>query len=148
QLQLLDTLEIVPRPRRLLRAATANGDSVRTLLFSCQDAATAPPFNQALSGTAAQNAGVSGTIGNYTTLSTLLLGDSATKDSVAVRRYLVRYEILSPTGIKQVQLERGTRPAIGIIDNAADSPIRYDTTSTSGLAEPRLRVYAPGLNRT
>ena len=149
QLQLLDTIEIVPRPTRLLRAATANGDSARTLAFSCGDAAIAPIFNQALdTGSVRQNGLATGAVaGNATPLSTLLLGDSATHDSVAVRSYLVRYEILSPTGIKSVPLERGARPAIGIVDGSTDTPLRYDTTNTSGLAEPRLRIYSPGLAR-
>jgi hypothetical protein len=147
RLQLLDTLEIVPRPKRLLRAAT-NGDSARTLGFSCQEAATAPLSNVTPDTATARRIGLTaGAVGTVTTLSTLLVGDSATRDSVPVRSYLVRYDILSPTTIPTVQLERGTRPAIGIIDGAADNVLRYDTTNTGGAAEPRLRLYPPGLTR-
>ena len=35
----------------------------------------------------------------------------------------------------------------GIIDGSADNPIRFDTTTTGGLAEPRLRLYPAGLTR-
>ena len=147
RLQLLDTLEIVPRPKRLLRAAT-NGDSARTLVFDCRDAAGVAPFSTALDTATARRIGVSGgSIGNVTTLSTLLVGDSATRDSVPVRSYLVRYELLTPTTVPTVQLERGTRPAIGIIDGGADNAIRFDTTNSGGAAEPRLRVFSPGLTR-
>ncbi len=150
-LTLLDTIDIVPRPRLLRRGTAPNGDSARTLAFSCLDAVTAPLFNQALSDTQAVNAGLTKgtTIGNFTTLATTLIGDSLANDSVRVRRYLVRYQILSPTKIPTVQPERGgPRPAIGIVDGGVDNPINYDTTSSAGNADPRLRIYAPGLNRT
>jgi hypothetical protein len=148
RLQLLDTLEIVPRPKRLLRAAT-NGDSLRTLAFFCPEAATVPPGSTVPDTGAARRSGIaSGTpVGNVATLATLLVGDSATRDSVPVRSYLVRYEIVSPTTIPTVPLERGTRPAIGIVDGGADNMIRFDTTNSGGAAEPRLRLFAPGLTR-
>jgi hypothetical protein len=147
RLQILDTLEIVPRPRRLARNTTASGDAVRTLAFFCLDAANAPLNTLVPADSVARRIGIApGTpVGNYTTFSTLLIGDSATNDSVRVRSYLVRYQILAPTDIPTVQLERGTRPAIGIIDGTADNLIGYDTTNTTGITEPRLRLYPPGL---
>jgi hypothetical protein len=148
RLQVLDTLEIVPRPKRLAPSAT-NGETVRTLAFFCLDAANAPLNTLTPADSIARRIGIApGTpLGNVTTLSTLLTGDSATSDSTRVRSYLVRYEILSPTDIPLVPLERGSRPAIGIIDGATDTQLGYDTTTTSGLAEPRLRLFVPGLNR-
>jgi hypothetical protein len=148
RLQLLDTLEIVPRPRRLTRVTTANGDAERTLVFECQETATAPLSSTLLTTEQARLLGVSGgNIGNASPLATIVTGDSATNDSVRVRSYLVRYQIVSPDSIPTVQLERGTRPAIGIVDGSADNPIRYDTTNASGIAEPRLRLYPLGLTR-
>lgn len=147
RLQVLDTVEIVPRPTRLARADTAD----LRLVFDCRELPAAPLTRTALSAEAARNAGVTGTLGNHLTLATRLTGDSTPRDTARpIRSYLVRYEIVSPApgAIRAVELERGgRRQAIAVVDGAADTPLRYDTTDASGVAGPRLRIFPAGLTR-
>jgi hypothetical protein len=152
RLQVLDTLDIVPRPTRLDRAA-ADGDSARVIYYDCREAVTAPLTSITLDSTAADSARVPrrSRFGNFTSLATLLLGDSAGRDSTPVRRFLVRYELLAPVAVPTVQIpppRAATRAAIAIIDGSSDTQIGFDTTETSGLAQPRLRIFPAGITGT
>ena len=76
RLQVLDTVDIVPRPRELGRAEQ-DGDSARVVFYDCRDPATVALQNVALNDSAqAANAAIprGSRVGNFTTLSTLLLG--------------------------------------------------------------------------
>ena len=149
RLQVFDTVAIVPRPDSLARGGQDTA-AVRRLVFDCRDAVDAPLANVAITGAAATNAGLDSTwnrIGNNTTLSTVLTGDSAGTRR-PVPRYLVRYVLVAPTTIPMAQPTRGpARPAIGLVDGTTDTPLRFDTTDAAGTAAPRLRLFPPALTR-
>jgi hypothetical protein len=146
KLQLVDTLNIVPKPTALALANTKD-TALRTLAFLCTDSLarrpdtlTVPPRPGALPDTVF--------VGNYLPLATKLTGDSS-GTALPVRSYYVRYDIVTPAGtaIPTVTLANGTkRPAIGIVrDPLSDRQNPFDTTDASGVSTAALRIFPRAL---
>jgi hypothetical protein len=124
RLQILDTLAIVRRPTRLVRADTS---TTRTLSFLCIDDS--------------RELRVDTTFGTVTTaLAVRLTGDSAGQ-TVPVPSYLVRYRITEPASIPSGRSPYGdTRPALYLTNGRTDRPLGFDTTNASGQTTTALRV--------
>ena len=124
RLQILDTVAIVRRPRRLERVATT--DSL-TLSYLCIDASTGLRTDTLLATVSAA-------------LAVRLTGDSAGAP-VPVPSYLVRYRILAPTSVPSGPSPYGdARPALYLTNGRVDRPIGHDTTNASGQTTTALRI--------
>jgi hypothetical protein len=137
RLQLLDTIDVVPRPDTLALAPGAPA-SPGTLAYLCNDDRrtldTVRVADQ-LVGTASRP------------LAVRLAGDSA-QTRVAVRRYLVEYTVAAGRAVPEGLAPHGDRrPAVYVTPATVDVPIGFDTTSTEGIARARLRVVPTLLPR-
>jgi hypothetical protein len=137
RLQLLDTVDIVPRPDSMTLAPGAPA-SPGPLAYLCNDDRrtldTARVADQ-LVGTASRP------------LAARLSGDSA-GTRVAIRRYLVEYTIEAERAVPEGLAPHGDRrPAVYVAPATVDVPIRFDTTSADGITRPRLRVVPTLLPR-
>lgn len=136
-IQLADTIEIVPRPNALVATA-----AVDTLRFDCTD----PRLTFVQRGTTDSVGTFVNTVGPFTVV---VRGDSL-GTSVPVRRWLVRWSLDAvPAPVPTVALASGgTVPAIGVITNALDRIVSYDTTDGTGTSNVRLRIRPTALGKT
>lgn len=132
--QLLDTIQIVPRPDSIV--VTAASDTV--VRFSCADS------GNGLLGFRAESAlGFRNASGPYTLV---VRGDSVgatTTTRVPVRRWLVKWSVDTPTTVPTVNLSSASTtqvPAIAIVSNSVDRILGYDTTDATGTSSVRLRL--------
>jgi len=145
-LQIVDTLNIVPKPTALA-LANAKDAALRTLAFLCTDSLAARPETLTV---APRTPGLPDTVfaGNYIPLATKLTGDSS-GTALPVRGYYVRYDIVTPAGtaIPTVTLANGAkRPAIGIVrDVFSDRQNPFDTTDAAGISTAALRIFPRAL---
>lgn len=136
-LQLADTIQIVPMPDSVV--ATTPTDTA--LRYDCRDTRTTVVQSDTLLR-------IRNTAGPFTVT---VRGDSL-NTRVSVRRWLVRWSIDSvprtpvPTvNVTPTALTPTVVPAIAIIANGSDVPIRYDTTDASGVSNVRLRIRPTAL---
>lgn len=135
-IQLADTLQIVPRPDSLIATVALD-----TLRYDCTDDRPNLIPRDTL--------GFFNTVGPFTLV---VRGDSA-GTRIPVRRWLVRWTVESaPAAIPTFTLPtKQTVPAIAVIANAVDRPLSYDTTDATGTSTVRLRIrptaLGPGFSR-
>ncbi|HZF67190.1 MAG TPA: hypothetical protein VEZ47_04050 [Gemmatirosa sp.] len=138
RLQLLDTVDLVPRPDSMGVASGAS-TSPGGLAYLCADdrrTLDTVLVDGRLVGTASRPLGAR------------LSGDSA-GTRVGVRRYLVEYTIDAGRAVPAGLAPHGDRrPALYVTPAAIDVPMRFDTTGTDGTTRPRLRVVPTLLPRS
>lgn len=137
RLQLLDTVDVVPRPDTMALAPGAPAAPGPLHYLCADDRRTLDTLRIAdtLIGTASRP------------LAARLGGDSA-GTRVGVRRYLVEYAIDAGRPIPRGLAPHGDqRPAVYVTPATVDVPITYDTTGSDGTTRPRLRVIPTLLPR-
>jgi hypothetical protein len=137
RLQLLDTIDLVPRPDSMGVASGASASPGGLAYLCADDRRTLDTVlvDGRLVGTASRPLGAR------------LSGDSA-GTRVGVRRYLVEYAVDAGRAIPVGLAPHGDRrPALYVTPAAIDVPIRFDTTTTDGTTRPRLRVVPTLLPR-
>jgi hypothetical protein len=141
RLQLVDTVDVVPRPDSLGVAPAVV--PTQRLAFLCTDDQRAT-FNVPLVATDTVNR-----LGNASRpLPARLSGDSVPGRRVGIRRYLVRYAVDAGRPIPVGTSPYGDqRPALHFVNGTTDTRIGFDTTQADGTTRARLRVLPTLLTR-
>lgn len=156
RVQLIDTLDIVPRPD----SAVTDTAVTLVLRYDCTDPGTVLRLRPLAPTTTVRDtaAFAFNALGPFRVR---VLGDSATRVSptgavltatrVTVRRRLVRWRVDSGPVVPAFRLPTGrpgdTVAAIGVVGVASDGLRRFDTTDASGLSAVHLRIRPAGLGR-
>lgn len=143
-LQLLDTLEIVPRPTALqvdTIASVGAGQSTDVLYFSCADTTTQRTVRS-------RTPGDSTAVNTYAPLAVQVLGDSAGKP-LPSRRWLVRWRIQAdsvdaPAARYLTTPHRTARgdtvTPLAILASGIDRRLRVDTADANGTSTVRFGI--------
>lgn len=152
RIQLVDTLDIVPRPD----SALVDTAVTLALRYDCTDLGTVlrqRPLAAAANGF--DTAFVYNALGPFRVrVRGDSLGGSAgstVATRVNVRRRLVRWRVDSGPAVPAYRLPTGgpadTVAPLAVVSAAADRLLRFDTTDVSGLSAVRLRIRPAGLGR-
>lgn len=156
RLQLVDTVDIVPRPTTIRVAGTTA--VTPTVYFLCTDDRRQVANDTIDQPAAGVRPALRGRLGTATQPLTVRLSGDSAGDSVGVRRYLVRYRVTPPAaplpaGSSAYVETEGTspygdrRPALYPVVGTVDVRVGHDTTAADGTTQARLRFLAPLLTR-